>query len=43
MHYIRVYNDGDHTRFEDREVSFEPAVFAPPAPPLDVSAAVPVR
>ena len=43
MHYICVYNDGDQTRFEDREVSFEPGVFAPPAPPLDVSAAVPVR
>jgi len=43
MHYIRIYNDGDETRFEDRAVSFEQAVFAPPAPLLDVSAAVPVR
>ena len=43
MQYIRIYNDGDETRFEDRAVSFEHAVFAPPAPPLDVSAAVPVR
>ena len=43
MRYVRVYNHDDGTtRFEDREVSFEPAVFAPPAPELDVSASVPV-
>jgi hypothetical protein len=43
VRYIRVYNDHNGiTRFEDREVSFEPAVFAPPAPELDVSSAVPV-
>jgi quercetin dioxygenase-like cupin family protein len=43
VRYVRVYNDDDgETRFEDREVSFEPAVFAPPAPELDVSPAVAV-
>jgi len=43
VRYVRIYNDADGTtRFEDREVSFEPAVFAPPAPELDVSAAVAV-
>ena len=43
MHYIRVYNDDGRTRFEDDEVSFVSAVFAPPAPPLDVSTAMPAR
>jgi hypothetical protein len=43
VRYVRVYTDADGmTRFQDREVSFEPAVFAPPAPELDVSAAVAV-
>jgi quercetin dioxygenase-like cupin family protein len=44
MRYIRVRNDADgQARFEDGDVSFECAVFAPPAPPLEVSTAVPVR
>jgi quercetin dioxygenase-like cupin family protein len=44
VQYIRVFNDDDgETRFEDRELSFESAVFAPPAPPLDVSPASPAR
>lgn len=44
MHYIRVYNDDDgRTRFEEHEVAFVSAVFAPPAPPLDVSPATPAR
>ena len=44
MHYIRVFTDDDgEARFEDGEVSFAAAEFAPPAPPLDVSTAVPVR
>jgi Cupin domain len=44
MNYVHVYNDEDgRTRLEDRETSFVSAEFAPPAPPLDVSAAVPVR
>ena len=44
MRYIRVYNDADgRSRFEDCEISFASAVFAPPAPPLDVSTAVPAR
>jgi hypothetical protein len=44
VRYTRIYNDDDgRARFEDGEVSFVSAVFAPPAPPLDVSTAVPVR
>ena len=44
MHYLRVYNDDTgRTRFEEREVEFERAVFAPPAPPLGVSSASPAR
>jgi len=43
MKYIHVYNDGGETRFEDQEISFAGAVFAPPAPPLDVSPAHPAR
>jgi hypothetical protein len=44
MRYVRIYNDErGQARFEDREISFAPAVFAPPAPPLDVSSAEPIR
>jgi quercetin dioxygenase-like cupin family protein len=44
MRYIHLHDDDGHeARFEDCEVSFESAVFAPPAPPLDVSSALPVR
>ena len=44
MHYTRVYNsDGGKAGFEDGEVSFASAVFAAPAPPLDVSPVIPVR
>src|SRR5436309_11668548 len=44
MRYVRIYNDeSGEPRFEDREVSFASAVFAPPAPPLDVSPAEQVR
>jgi quercetin dioxygenase-like cupin family protein len=44
VRYIRVYNtDRGRTRFEDVEVSFVPSAFAPPAPPIDVSSAVPAR
>lgn len=44
MRYIHVYNDDDgRSRFGDGEIAFTGAVFAPPAPPLDVSPAVPVR
>ena len=44
MRYVRVHNGDDgQARFEDCEVSFASAAFAPPAPPLDVSEAVPVR
>ena len=38
MRYIRIYNADDGTsRFEDGEVSFDDAMFAPPAPPVGVS------
>jgi len=44
MHYTRIYNGDDGAaRLEDGEVSFLSAVFAAPAPPLDVSPTVPVR
>jgi hypothetical protein len=43
MRYIRIYNDGDVTRFEDCETAFTSANFVPPAPPIDVSTAVSVR
>ena len=44
MQYTRLFNDDDgRARFEEREISFTSAPFAPPAPPLDVSAAVAVR
>jgi hypothetical protein len=44
VRYTRIYNDDDgQTRFDDGEISFTSADFAPPAPPLDVSAAVPAR
>jgi hypothetical protein len=44
MQYARIFTDDDGTsRFEDGEVSFASAEFAPPAPPLDVSSAVPAR
>jgi len=44
MHYTRIYNDDDGTsRFEPGEVSFTSAVFAPPAPPLDASPAMPTQ
>jgi len=44
MRYICIYNDETgQARFEDRQISFASAVFAPPAPPLDVSSAAQVR
>jgi hypothetical protein len=44
MRYLRVYNaDDGSTRFEDCDSSFTSADFAPPAPPIEVTAAVPVR
>jgi hypothetical protein len=44
MRYVRILNDDDgQARFDDGEISFASAVFAAPAPPLDVSTAVPVR
>jgi len=44
MRYVRILTDDNgHARFEDGEISFASAVFAPPAPPLDVSAVMDVR
>jgi quercetin dioxygenase-like cupin family protein len=44
MHYTRIYNGNDGaSRFEGGEVSFASEVFAPPAPPLDVSPAAPAQ
>jgi quercetin dioxygenase-like cupin family protein len=44
MRYIRILSDDrGQARFEGGDISFDSAVFAPPAPPLDVSAPVGVR
>lgn len=43
MRYLHLFNDDGTTRFAEGEVSFTSAVFAPPAPPLDVSAPVPAQ
>jgi len=44
MRYVRLYNGEDGgSRFEDCEIPFASATFAPPAPPLDVSDAIPAR
>jgi len=42
MKYTRVYADENgESHFEDVEVEFSPVDFAPPAPPLDLSAFAP--
>jgi quercetin dioxygenase-like cupin family protein len=44
MRYTRIYNGGDGvSRLESGSFSFSTESFAPPAPPLDVSPAVPAR
>jgi len=44
MRYTRIYNGEDgKSRFEEADISFTSEVFAPPAPPLGVSPAVPAR
>lgn len=44
MRFTRIYRAEDGTaRFEDDETSFASSEFAPPAPPLDVSPAVPAQ
>ena len=44
MRYTRIYNGDDGaSRLESAEVSFTSEVFAPPAPPLDVSPASPAQ
>ena len=44
MHYTKIRNTERGTSgFEDGEISFTSEVFAPPAPPLDVSPAESVR
>jgi Cupin domain len=43
MRYVHVFTDADgRTRLEDCDISFATETFAPPAPPLDVSALQPV-
>jgi quercetin dioxygenase-like cupin family protein len=42
VRYTRIFNGEDGSSlFESGEISFASEVFAPPAPPLDVSRAVP--
>lgn len=44
MRYTRILNGEDGaSRFESGEIEFASEVFAPPAPPLDVSPAVPAQ
>lgn len=44
MRYTRIFTGDDgSSRFDSGELSLTSEVFAPPAPPLDVSAPVPVR
>jgi hypothetical protein len=44
VRYLRIYTDDNgEARFDECELTFASAVFAPPAPPLDVSAATGVR
>lgn len=39
--YVRVYTDANNvTRFEDLDYAFAPVEFAPPAPPVFVTAAL---
>ena len=43
MKYVRIYSDSDgESHFEDVGVALEPVDYAPPAPAIDLSAAVPV-
>ena len=40
MRYVRLYSDdGGESHFEDVDVELSPGDFAPPAPPLNLSAA----
>jgi quercetin dioxygenase-like cupin family protein len=42
MRYTRIYSDANGvSRFEDLELGFAAAEFAPPAPPVDVSDPMP--
>lgn len=42
MKYVRLFEDSTgESHFEDVEEKLKPADFAPPAPPLNVSAAIP--
>jgi hypothetical protein len=39
MKYVRIYTDEmGESHFEDKELALNPVDFAPPAPPIDVSA-----
>ena len=44
MRITRIWTDGDGTsHFEDIEIELESTDYAPPAPPLDVSAPIPAE
>ena len=44
MRYTRLFSDADgESHFEDIDVAFTPMEFAPPAPPLDLSATEPAE
>jgi quercetin dioxygenase-like cupin family protein len=44
MRYTRIFSGDDGaSRLESGEMSFASEVFAPPAPPLDVSATIPAQ
>ncbi len=43
MRYVRIYNSPDaESHFEDVDVPLAPVDYAPPAPAIDLSAALPV-
>lgn len=44
VRYVRLYVDDDgESHFSDEEMELRPANFAPPAPPLNLSAFIPAK
>lgn len=44
VRYVRLYVDADgESHFSDEEMELRPANFAPPAPPLNLSAFIPTK
>lgn len=41
MTYLRLYSDDGVSRFETLDLTFSPQDFAPPSPPLDLTAPMP--